>query len=59
METLYTPEEIAKTLKVSAYTVRRWLKDGEIKGIKVHNFWRVPESSLAEFLQKHKKGEEE
>jgi excisionase family DNA binding protein len=56
METVYTPEEIADKLKVSAYTVRRWLKNGEIRSIKLRNFWRVPESALEEFLRVRTKG---
>ena len=52
MESIYTVEEVANRLKVTAYTVRSWLKAGDLKGIKVRGFmWRVPESALAEFLQ--------
>jgi excisionase family DNA binding protein len=47
MEELLTPEEIAKKLKVSVYTVKEMLRDGELVGIKVRGQWRVrPEDYL-------------
>ncbi|MBT1279310.1 helix-turn-helix domain-containing protein [Thermoanaerobacter sp. CM-CNRG TB177] len=50
MEKLYTPEELAELLKVSRETVYNWLRSGKLKGIKVVNFWRIPESELNRLL---------
>jgi excisionase family DNA binding protein len=58
-EAVYTPEEIAGLLKVSAYTVRRWLKAGDLAGVKVRGFmWRVKASALEEFLHARMNGKE-
>lgn len=51
METLYTVEEVAQLLKVSAFTVRRWLTTGQLHGIKFEGFWRVSESDLNAFIE--------
>lgn len=36
------PKEAARKLGVSEGTVRRWLRDGVIKGTKVGGTWLVP-----------------
>ena len=55
MERYYTPEEIAKLLKVSRETVYNWLRAGKLKGPNVFNFWRVSESELNRLLKGEKK----
>ncbi len=52
MEKYYTPEEIAELLKVSRETVYNWLRAGKLKGTKVFNFWRIPESELNRLLNR-------
>jgi excisionase family DNA binding protein len=52
MERYYTPEEIAELLKVSRETVYNWLRAGKLKGTKVFNFWRIPESELNRLLNR-------
>ena len=46
METLLTVEEAANALKVRVETVRRWLRDGTLRGRKIGRIWRVPESAV-------------
>lgn len=46
METLYTVEEVANTLKISIPTVRSWIKQKKIKIIKVGNSVRIQQSEL-------------
>jgi excisionase family DNA binding protein len=46
METIYTVDEAAATLKVDVQTVRRMLQQGRIKGRKLGKAWRIPESAL-------------
>ena len=51
MNNIYTPEEIAEILKVEPDTIRRYLRDGKLKGFKVGNHWRIKEEDLQEFIE--------
>ncbi len=51
MENLLTVREVAERVKAAPFTVRTWLKRGDLRAIKLDKAWRVPESALAEFLQ--------
>jgi excisionase family DNA binding protein len=54
---LLTADEIAKRLRVSLETVRRWLRSGELRGFRPGGTkagWRVRESDLAEYLRDRK-----
>jgi excisionase family DNA binding protein len=55
-ERYLSPDDVAKKLNISPLTVRRWLKAGKMKGVRVGRLWRVRESDLEAFL---KRGEEE
>jgi excisionase family DNA binding protein len=48
-----TVEEIADRLHVLPDTVRRWLRDGDLAGIRLgrRTGWRVTETDLAAFLR--------
>ncbi len=46
METLLTVEEAANALKVRVETVRRWLREGTLRGRKIGRIWRIAESEL-------------
>ncbi len=50
MEKLYTTEEAAKYLSVRPNTIRAWLRDGILTGIKLGRAWRVREEDLNKFL---------
>lgn len=41
-----TVEETARRLKVDEETVRRWLREGTLRGLKFGRVWRIPESEL-------------
>jgi excisionase family DNA binding protein len=47
----YTPEEAAARLKIARRTVYQWLREGKIKGIKLSNLWRIPETELNRLLE--------
>lgn len=52
-EKWYTVEQIATQLQVHEQTVRRWLREGDLRG---RNFggktgWRVPQTAMDEFLK--------
>ena len=46
MSEYLTVEETARRLKVDPETVRRWLREGTMRGQKFGRVWRVPESEL-------------
>jgi excisionase family DNA binding protein len=46
----YTPEEIAAALRVSEETIRRQLREGQIKGQKVGRMWRIPRDEAIKLL---------
>lgn len=48
-----TVKEVADLLKVSEVTVRRWIKDGELRAIDVGKGWRVGSDDLDAFLDGH------
>lgn len=48
---LLTPEEAADRLNVSPMTVRKWLRSGKLRGVKVSVLWRVRESDLDAFIE--------
>ncbi len=48
-----TPQEVSELLRVSVYTVRRWIKEGDLPAYKVGRGWRISESAIDEWLTKH------
>ncbi len=48
--TLFTVREVAKLLRVHQRTAYRLITGGSIKAIKIGSQWRVPESSLMDFI---------
>jgi len=51
-EPVYTPEEVAKYLKVNVITIVRSLRSGDLKGFKIGlRLWRITESSLNDFMK--------
>jgi excisionase family DNA binding protein len=41
-----TTAEVAAWLKVSVFTVRRWIKQGDLSARKVGREWRIPREAL-------------
>ncbi|MGE5571881.1 MAG: helix-turn-helix domain-containing protein [Bacteroidota bacterium] len=52
-ERLLTPEEAAQRMVVSPKTVRDWLRQGRLKGVKTGKLWRIRESDLADFVARN------
>jgi len=48
---LLTPEEVSKYLKVPMSTLRSWLNQKKIKGVKIASTWRIREKDLEEFIK--------
>lgn len=51
MEKLLTPKEAAEILSLSPVTIKKWLWQKKLKGIKVGSVWRIRESDLKAFLK--------
>jgi excisionase family DNA binding protein len=53
----FTVDEVAKRLKVTPLTVRRWLNNGELDGTRLsagRAGWRISEADLEAFLAKRR-----
>jgi acetyl-CoA synthetase len=50
MENYLTVEELAETLRVDVGTVRRWLRTGTLRGLKLDRVWRIPQTELRAHL---------
>ncbi len=46
-----TPRRIAERLQVSEREVLRWLRGGDLRGLRIDNEWRVSERQLGAFLE--------
>ena len=46
-----TPQEVSEFLRVSVYTVRRWIKEGQLPAYKVGRGWRISESEIGAWLE--------
>lgn len=49
---IYTPEEAAQILKLNGQTIRRFLREGRLKGSKIGRTWRITEEQIKEFLDR-------
>ena len=47
---VYSPEKVAEIMEVKKSFVMRLLREGQLKGIKMGKFWRVPEKYLNEYF---------
>lgn len=48
---LLTVNEAAERLSLSPDTIRKWLRNGQIKGVKISRIWRVSEEDLYEIMK--------
>lgn len=48
--TIYSPAKVAEIIEVKEAFVKRLLREGHLKGIKMGKFWRVPSESLNEYF---------
>jgi excisionase family DNA binding protein len=60
-ERLLTVGEVATKLRVNPFTVRRWLREGRLRGFRLGSDaagWRIRESALHEFVHGLEQGQE-
>ncbi len=55
MEDLLTPEEVAAVMKVKTITVKDWLRDGRLKGVKTGRLWRIRKQNVEDFIENQEK----
>lgn len=48
-----TVEEVAAMLRLNVVTIYRWLRNNELRGIKLGKEWRIRESDLEAFIESH------
>ena len=56
MDTYLTVEEIAESLKMPIETIRVWLRNGKLKGIRIGKYWRVKETDFKDFIAEQRGG---
>ncbi|MGV8124610.1 MAG: helix-turn-helix domain-containing protein [Candidatus Xenobiia bacterium LiM19] len=49
-EKIFTVPEAAEHLRYKVHTIRKYLQKGIIKGVKVGNEWRIPDSDLQAYI---------
>jgi excisionase family DNA binding protein len=54
MQPFLTPKEVSDLLQVSVYTVRRWIKQGELPAYKVGRLWRINKDDLNQWLNQQR-----
>lgn len=56
VDKLLTPEQVAEALNLSVRTIKGWLRDGKLKGVKIgtRGDWRVKESVLEKYIESQK-----
>ena len=55
MKDFYTPKEVSEILSVHEKTVRRYLRDGVIKGQKIGGGWKVSKDVLMAYMDERPK----
>jgi len=53
IEKVYTVEQAAELLLVAPYTIRKWLREGKLRGVRAGRMWRVRDSDIQEYLDKN------
>lgn len=48
---IYTVNEVAEILKLSSYTIRKYLREGKLEGAKFGSEWRIPERAIRHYLE--------
>jgi excisionase family DNA binding protein len=49
-----TPEEVARRLHLNEQTIRRYLREGELRGIRMGSRWLIADTDLQRFLWEHR-----
>jgi putative resolvase len=50
---MWTVGEVAKRLKVSEVTIRKWIRSGKIRAKRIGRPWHIPDSAVREALERN------
>ena len=50
---VYTVDDIMEILSVKRTTVHKWIKEGELKAVKIGRMLRIPKEFYDEFMRKN------
>jgi len=50
LDTFLTPQEVSEMLRVSIYTVRRWINEGRLPAYKFGRVWRIRSADFEVWL---------
>jgi excisionase family DNA binding protein len=53
-QSFLTPQEVSNLLRVSVYTVRRWIKNEELPAYKIGRLWRIKKVDLDQWLNQQR-----
>ncbi len=56
---LYSVDELSELLSIQETTIRKYLRDGKLKGRKLAKRWYVSEESLADYFRQQESEPEE
>jgi len=56
---LYSVEELSEILDIQETTIRKYLRDGKLRGRKLARKWYISEESLAEYFREDETEPEE
>ncbi len=49
---VYSLDEVAEILQLTRRTLYNYIKNGQLKAVKIGKYWRVSEETLQSFIQK-------
>jgi len=49
----WSPEELAKEYRVSENVIRKLLREGEVKGVKIGKQWRIADEDWQRYLERN------
>lgn len=50
---VFTPDEVAKILKVNSDTIRKYIREGKIPASKIGNTYRITSKNITDFLNQN------
>ena len=55
MQELFTLKEVSEKLKIAEETLRKYLRNKKLEGVKIGRHWRCTEQNINDFLEKYSK----
>jgi len=52
LENLLSVEQVAEILQITERVIRRYAREGKIKGIKIGTIWRFEKRAIQEMIEK-------